>query len=79
MMMEIVDNFFFVSFFDRIEQKIKYLNTEKVGRTWYDNSVGVGDDAREANARTNTSAAIAHPTHCHDMPLLVFGMRRHDE
>ena len=50
MMMEIVDNFFFVSFFDRIEQKIKYLNTEKVGRTWYDNSVGVGDDAREANA-----------------------------
>nr|DAY76034.1 MAG TPA: hypothetical protein [Caudoviricetes sp.] len=51
MMMEIVDNFFFVSFFDRIAQKIKYLNTEKVGRTWYDNSVGVGDDAGEANAQ----------------------------
>lgn len=45
-MTKIVDNFFFVSFFDRIEQKIKYLNTEKVGRTWYDNSVRVGDDAR---------------------------------
>lgn len=29
--------------------------------------------------RTNTSAALAHPTHCHDMPLLVFGLRRHDE
>ncbi len=43
--MKIVDNFFFVSFFGRIEQKIKYLNTEKVGRTWYDSSVRVGDDA----------------------------------
>lgn len=45
-MMKIVDNFFFVSFFDRIKQKIKYLNTEKVDGTWYDNSVRVGDDAR---------------------------------
>lgn len=45
-MREIVDNFFFVSFFDRIAQKKIYLNTEKVGRTWYDNSVRVGDDAR---------------------------------
>ena len=45
-MREIVDNFFFVSFFDRIAQKKIYLNTEKVGQTWYDNSVRVGDDAR---------------------------------
>ncbi len=21
----------------------------------------------------------SRPTHCHDMPLLVFGLRRHDE
>jgi hypothetical protein len=46
-MKEIVDNFFFVSFFDRIAQKKIYLNTEKVGRTWYDNSVRVGDDAEK--------------------------------
>ena len=44
--MKIVDNFFFVSFFDRNAQKKIYLNTEKVGQTWYDNSVRVGDDAR---------------------------------